>query len=92
MPILERILESRRCVLHAYTIKSEPPGILGMIGMIGTIPRKWSTTVRSDLGLLAPGARMTVVKQTPSNYAVRCGAVQGPSWDINLLEGPSGVI
>ena len=30
--------------------------------------RKWATTVRSDLGFIAPEARMTAVTQTTSNY------------------------
>ena len=81
MHILQQILESRRCVLQAYTIKSEqqknsppdppdPPDLpeMGHIRQVG--PR-----------VLAPGARMMVVTQTPSNkgpMAARDRYIKGP--------------
>ena len=48
----------------------EPPGILNRIHRIQPIHRKWCTAGTSDPRFSAPEARMTAVKQTPSNYCV----------------------
>ena len=54
------------------------------IQQIQRIQRKWSTAGSSHPRLLAPEARMTVVKQTPSNDFLR-----GISFLRKLGQGPS---
>ena len=61
----------------AYSSKSEPLGILDPDRSRSIlIYRKRATAGSSHLGFLAPGARMTVVKQTPSNYKY-LGGIEG---------------
>ena len=59
---------SRKIVKKLYfQNKNEPQGILNRIRRIH---RKRNIQSRTDPGFPTPGARMTVVKQTPSNYLI----------------------